>query len=161
MSEEDASQRTFDHDVDGVVHWAELIPGHAPVTSCVRLWNVVNAKGPLVVQERRALGWQIAAHFGPRDFRGWPRINRERDDDTRAGGHLSRSLWDWRKGKFFHLQSFSNALHLQHLSPQHYGGAGGPRWDEEWRLPLVYWSFYIDIRVHKESYYQPLRIMSP
>lgn len=61
------------------------------------------------------------------------------DDDTRAGGLLRLS---GSNGGFFHLQSFGNALHLQHLSSQHYLGAGGARWDEEGWLPLIRWVFY-------------------
>lgn len=62
---------TFDHDVDGLVHGAQLIPGHAAVLSRIRLRDVHNAEGLLVVQEGGPLGREIAAHFGPGDFRSW------------------------------------------------------------------------------------------
>lgn len=42
---------TFDHDVDGVVHRAELVPGQAAVLPCIRLRHVHDAKRLLVVQE--------------------------------------------------------------------------------------------------------------
>lgn len=85
---------TVDRDADGVVHRAQPVLGRAAVVSCVRLRHVHNAKGPLVVQEGFSLGGEIAAHFGPGDFRGWPgikeRVVTKCDDDTQAGGYLSR-----------------------------------------------------------------------
>lgn len=160
-------RHTFDHDVDGVVHRAQPVPGGAAVISCVWFGHVHNAKGPLVVQEGGALGWEIAAHFGPGDFGGGPgfkerarkREETKSDDDTRAGGHLRLS---GSNGGFFHLQSFGNALHLQHLSSQHYLGAGGARWDEEGWLPLIRWVFYsyTHTQIHRENYY-PLFCVSP
>lgn len=93
---------TIDRDADGVVHRAQPVLGRAAVVSCVRLRHVHNAKGPLVVQEGFSLGGEIAAHFGPGDFRGWPgikeRVVTKSDDDTRAGGHLSRlsALKKWQ-----------------------------------------------------------------
>lgn len=44
-------------------------------------------------------------------------------------------------GRFFHLQSFGDTLHLQHLSSQHCLGTGVARWDEEGWLPLICWLF--------------------
>lgn len=80
-------RHTFDRDVDGVVHGAELIPGGAAVIPSVWLWHVHNAKGPLVVQEGCALGWEIAAHFGPGDFRSGPGIK------ARENGRDKEWLW--------------------------------------------------------------------
>lgn len=75
---------TFDHDVDGVVHGAERIPRQAAVLSCIRLRHVHNAKRLLVVQERRALGREIAADFAPGDFRSWSGGGHDEDTSARA-----------------------------------------------------------------------------
>lgn len=63
------------------MHRTQLIPRHAAVISRIRLGDVHNTKSLLVLQEKHSLGWEIAAHFGPGDFRGWPGIN-ERDKET-------------------------------------------------------------------------------
>lgn len=43
------------------------------------------------------------------------------------------------RGASSHLQPLGDALHLQHLSPKHRLGAGGPRRDEERRPSLIGW----------------------
>lgn len=83
---------TFDRDADGLVHRAQRIPGGAAVLSRVRLRHVHDPQRLVVVQERRALGRELAAHFGPRYLRGGPGLKQEerereagetkRDEDT-------------------------------------------------------------------------------
>lgn len=87
-------RHTFDHDMDGVVHRTELIPGRTAVIPCIRRWHVHNTKSPLKVKEKRSLGWEIATHFGPGDFRGWPGTKdkaRQRVLTPRAG--LAQKKW--------------------------------------------------------------------
>lgn len=70
------------------MHGAELIPGHAAVVSCVRLRHIHNAKGLLVVQERRPLGREIATDFGPGDFRSGS--GEGHDEGPSGGGDMSK-----------------------------------------------------------------------
>lgn len=90
-------RQTFDHDVDVVVHWAQLILRRAAVISRIRLRHIHDSEGPLVVQEVCALCRELATLFGPGDIRGGPGYKGRQaeetksNDDTRAGGH-SRAL---------------------------------------------------------------------
>lgn len=70
--------------MDGVVHGAELIPGQAAVLPCIRLGHVQDAKCLLVVQERCALGREVAADFAPGDFRSWSGGGHDEDASGRA-----------------------------------------------------------------------------
>lgn len=102
--------RTFDRDVDGVVHRAEPIPGGAAVISCVWFGHVHDAQGLLVVQEGCALGWEIAAHFVPGDFRGGPGF-KERDKDKEWWWCLSRwALESFRADSFTYSPSAMHSI---------------------------------------------------